>query len=880
MAVRRSSLPIALVAFFAALAIASAFFLAQAYQREIDRGDAIAAMQARAMEGFLTHSLDTLAILARGTGPATDGSVTGGDLLRSIPLVRSLSFVDGDGRIIASTNPRNLGVDVDFAGFYPPGQPAGATLIGPPWIGRDFSSGEPAHPDIGFAGNDLGFVPILFAGPDGGRRALIALNTDYFLTHFVQNVTPGDGHIEVVRYDALMLFSSDAADRAGTIAADVARALRFRTGDFGQLEDDGGRWISHLQASPGQPIAVVARYDRGAALAGWRRTAMTLTATLVASAMIIAGLAFVFMRRHSVIEAQQRTLEHLERVNAASVFSNAREGILIADARGIVTDVNDSFTRLTGVAREEALGRQISHLAVLRPDRGLSRRLLRGLVKRGFWQGEVTYERRGDGECVALARVSTVRDEAGQPQQYVVLFSDITVAKRQARELERAAHYDPLTALPNRSLMSKRLDEAMASAAGAGGPAIAVVFIDIDGFKEINDRYGHAAGDSLLVLMASRLRSALRSHDVLGRIGGDEFVAILGGIADAKDCVGVLQRMLNAAGQPTSIGGEEQRVSASIGVTFYPQAEAVDADQLIRQADQAMYQAKVGGKSRYHVFDAELDRTMREYHAGLERLREALDAREFVLHFQPLVDIGSGRVIELEALIRWQHPEKGLTPPSGFIPLVEGSPFAVDLGEWVIGEALAQLEGWLDAGLDVSVAVNTSGVHLQRADFLDRLEQMFAEVRPEARSRLVIEIPEAAVFSDLDAVARTVVAGHGRGIRFYLDDFGTGYSSLAYLKRLPVDAIKIDRTFVNDMQDRVEAVAVLDAILQIADRLGMETVAEGVETAEQWAALSRLGCDRAQGYFIARPMAAGKVLDWCLGRNAAAAESAVVREVW
>lgn len=848
---RRSSLPLALTAFFLALGIASSVFLLRFYHDALGRGEAFAEMQARSMEGFLAHSLDTLAIVADSLAPAADGTVSGSDLLRAMPLIRSLSFVDADGRILASTAARNIGVRVELGDFYPPGLPTGMMLIGHPWQGRDFFSGSPSDPET--AGDGLGFVPVLRV--TNGRQILVALNTDYFLSHFVQNLPAEKGHVDVIRYDGLLLFSSAAGARpGGSTGTGAAR-------DDQPLDIHGTGWISHRQTASMQPLIVIASYDRAQALADWRRTALVLTVVIAASALFSIALAIVFLRRRGQIEAQQRALEHLERVNAACVFTNAREGIIICDADGSITDVNDSFVRLTGIDREAALGRPLARLQP-RLDGSVSMRRMQLRLRRyGYWQGEIAFERRDGGECVALATVSVVADEAGRRRQYVTLFSDITTAKRQAQLLERAAHYDSLTSLPNRAMISRRLNAAMASA--TGDAAIAVAFIDIDGFKAINDQLGHAAGDSLLVVMATRLRAALRAEDSLGRIGGDEFVAILSGIGDASDGIALMQRMLDAARMPATISGEEMHVSASIGVTFYPQEQATDADQLMRQADLAMYQAKLGGKGRYHVFDADLDRTTREYHAGLERLRTALANREFVLFFQPLINIATGEITEMEALIRWQHPDGGLLAPAGFIPLIEGSPLAVDVGEWVIEEALGHLEGWLAEGLDLMVDVNTSGIHLQRHDFLDRLKRILARFSPEARQRLGIEIPEAVVFSDLDTVSATVRDGRRIGLRFLLDDFGTGYSSLAYLKRLPVDALKIDRTFIRDMQESVETTAVLKAILRIASELGIETVAEGVETVEQWASLERLGCDKAQGYLITPPMPANEVAAWC-----------------
>jgi len=324
----------------------------------------------------------------------------------------------------------------------------------------------------------------------------------------------------------------------------------------------------------------------------------------------------------------------------------------------------------------------------------------------------------------------------------------------------------------------------------------------------------------------------------------------------------MLCRLLAAAANTVTIGDLVVQVSASLGVTFYPQAEEIDADQLLRQADQAMYQAKQAGKSRYHIFDAEQDRNVRGHHESLEHVRHALGAGEFVLYYQPKVNMRSGTVIGVEALIRWQHPERGLLPPAVFLPVIEDHPLAIDVGEWVIDSALTQMERWHERGLDLPVSVNVGARQLQQAGFAMRLAELLADHPTIRPGDLELEVLETSALEDLNRVAEIIEECTALGVRFSLDDFGTGYSSLTYLKRLSVSQIKIDKSFVRDMRDDPDDLAILEGILGLATAFHRQAIAEGVETIEHGTMLLQLGCERAQGYGIARPMPADEIQDW------------------
>lgn len=546
---------------------------------------------------------------------------------------------------------------------------------------------------------------------------------------------------------------------------------------------------------------------------------------------------------------------------AASVFTHAREGIMITTASGEIIDVNDTFTRITGYRRDEVLGQNPRLFASSQHSPEFYADLWHNLVTKDHWSGEI-WNRRKNGEIYAeMKTISAVRDTQGNTGHYVALFSDITTIKEHEKHLEHIAHYDTLTTLPNRVLLADRLQHGMSLAKRHEKP-LAVVYLDLDGFKAINDSYGHDAGDQLLMAVSACMKQTLREGDTLARLGGDEFVAVLLDLPDAAARVPLFTRLLTAAAQPVHIGDIVLQVSASLGVTVYPQAEDVDADQLLRQADQAMYQAKLAGKNRYHIFDAEHDRSVRGHNEDLERIRSALAAREFVLYYQPKVNMRLGTVIGAEALIRWQHPEKGLLPPAQFLPVIENHPLAVELGAWVIDSALDQMALWRAAGLIIPVSVNVSASQLQQADFPACLRTSLVAHPDVEPGQLELEVLETSALEDLTRVSQIMQACRELGVSFAMDDFGTGYSSLTYLKRLPVALLKIDQSFVCNMLDDPDDLAILEGVIGLAATFHRQVIAEGVETVEHGEMLLQLGCELAQGYGIARPMPARELPGW------------------
>jgi len=547
---------------------------------------------------------------------------------------------------------------------------------------------------------------------------------------------------------------------------------------------------------------------------------------------------------------------------AASVFEHANDAIVITDARGTIIDVNAALCRITGYSREELLGQNPRFWSSGRHDAAFYRQMWLALREQGLWRGE-TWNRRKSGEVYpSLLTISPVRDAHGQLQGYAGISTDLSTLRERERQVERLSQYDALTGLPNRSLLADRLQIAMGQAT-QHQHQLAVVYLDLDGFKAYNDHYGHEAGDQLLIELGHGLQSALRPGDTLARLGGDEFVAVLPDLCSALDCLPVLEALLAAAASPSgALPAHDLRLSASIGVSFYPQADPVDADQLLRQADQAMFQAKQSGKNRYHFFDTEGDRGVRSRHAEIERIALGLKNHEFVLFYQPKVQMHSGIVIGAEALIRWQHPQLGLLAPGAFLPALEQQALMVDLGDWVLEQALQQLAEWSGAGLHLPVSVNVDAMQLAQPDFVPKLRAALARHPELPPDQLELEVLETSALGDLGSVSALLHQCRELGVLTSLDDFGTGYSSLTYLKHLPTQVLKIDQSFVRSMLDDPSDIAILQGVLSLARALGRLVIAEGVETSAHAQMLLRLGCLHGQGYAIARPMPAAQIPNW------------------
>ncbi len=563
----------------------------------------------------------------------------------------------------------------------------------------------------------------------------------------------------------------------------------------------------------------------------------------------------------SLIDITQRKQDEDSLRLAASVFSTSQEGILISDTHNRIIDINPAFTELTGYTREEALGKNPSFLSAGRQDKRFYAEMWQSINATGEWQGELWNMRKSGEVYPEWLSIIAVRDEQGQLQRYVGAFSDISIIKQHEADLERIAHYDMLTSIPNRRLLGNQLEKAIAHSR-RNGKNLAVCYLDLDGFKPINDEFGHEGGDRMLVEIARRLEAMSRGEDTVARLGGDEFVLLWSDIGSKGDCVKALERILNKVAEPMLLEGQLVSVSASIGVTLYPD-DSVDADSLLRHADHAMYTAKQLGKNRYQIFDARLERQISAQVELMEKIGSGLERGQFELYYQPKVDYRTGKAVGAEALLRWNDPVLGLVGPKEFISLIENDSMAFRMGRWVMEQAVRQARIWHEQGITLPISINVFPRHLKHSTFVDDLRSAIASNWPQMPGDLLmIEIVETNDLEELEPIEQVIRQCLAMDISFSLDDFGTGYSSLVYLRRLSIQELKIDQSFVRDMLDDPEDEAIVVSVIRLGQAFGLQVVAEGVETVGQAQHLVDLGCHIVQGYGLGRPMPAHTLEKW------------------
>ena len=586
---------------------------------------------------------------------------------------------------------------------------------------------------------------------------------------------------------------------------------------------------------------------------------ITVSPIFDAQARIIATLTVA-------ADITQRKLNEAGLRLSAKVFENTQEGIVITDLDGRIQDVNPAFSRITGYSRDEVLGQNSVLLRSDLQSNEFYRQLWQSIQSSGYWQGEMWHRNKQGDLYAQWLSISCIHDDSDQCEHYLAVFTDITKIKQHEMQLEKIAHYDALTAIPNRILLVDRMEQAIAYCKREQ-ELLAVCYLDLDGFKPVNDELGHEAGDSVLIECARRITGGIREIDTVARLGGDEFVILLQGIDHVRECSATLDRLLAAIAAPVNIGDRVCEVSASIGVTLYPLDSEVP-DVLLRHADQAMYIAKQSGKSRYHFYDAEQDDRLMRFNETLRQIQKALTAQEFELFYQPKVDLQSHCVTGAEALIRWRHPERGLLSPSEFLPFVQQSELEIGIGDWVIDQALAQLDAWRQQGLMLDLSINITANHLRSVNFVANLQNKLAAYPDRSNRALQLEILETAALEDFDRICAIITASLELGVSFALDDFGTGYSSLTFLHKLPAETLKIDLTFVRAMLENQRDYAVIQGIIALANSFDREIIAEGVETMTHFKTLADMGCHIAQGYGIARPMPAPDFFHWCIDNAA------------
>ncbi len=531
----------------------------------------------------------------------------------------------------------------------------------------------------------------------------------------------------------------------------------------------------------------------------------------------------------SIIDISERIKTEQDMLLYANVIEGTQEGILITDKNSAIIGVNSAFCKITGYARTELLGQNPRLLKSGRHDRAFYEQMYNCLTEKGHWRGEIWNRRKNGDVYPEWLTMSCLRDNSGNVTNYVATFIDITHIKESEAKLEHLAYYDPLTGLPNRSLLASRLQRALARARRDGARG-AVLFVDLDHFKNVNDSMGHSMGDELLRMAAARLTSRLRETDTLARMGGDEFIVILEQLKEPEQAAAVAQSLIDELGQPfVFYSGQEFYLGASIGISIFPD-DGCDVDLTVRNADAAMYQAKAAGRNTYRFYTGALTRAA-NIRVQLEvALRHALEQDEFVLHYQPLVDMNDLRITGVEALLRWQRPGESLVMPNSFIPVAEEAGLIVPLGASVLRKACRQMRAWLDQGVAMeTMAVNISAHQLRQSEISQTVEDALRQAGLPARY-LELEITETSLVAVGEAVESRLSDLKELGVHISIDDFGTGYSCLSYLKRLPIDKLKVDRSFVCDMAGNNTDLQIVRSIIALAKNLRLEVLAEGIET--------------------------------------------------
>ncbi len=575
------------------------------------------------------------------------------------------------------------------------------------------------------------------------------------------------------------------------------------------------------------------------------------------SALVIYLICVRFVRAHQVQLPQQENRERLRQ--AAAVFDCTREGVLVTDAQGLIVHVNRAFMEITGYQQEDVMGERPSLFKSGRHSSNFYQQMFQTLEDKGEWSGEI-WNRRKSGEIYPQWQtIRVIHDDQGQVSHHVAVFSDISAIKDSEHELAHLAHHDPLTDLPNRLLFTDRAEQALASAQ-VHKRGCALLLMDLDHFKIINDSLGHNVGDQLLKAVGERLKGLFGPGVTLARLGGDEFAVLAESCPQVIQAAAIAQRMLDAMKEPFVFDGNQLFISASVGISLFP-SDALSAQQLLRNADSALFKAKSVGREGYALYTEELTAHAQNRVEIASELRRALEQQELRVYYQPVHNLQDSRLLGVEALVRWQHPERGLVPPGEFIPIAERTGLIADIDAWVMDQACRQMCQWLAEGAPLSfVAVNVSSRLFARRELYEQVAQVLHETGLDP-AFLELEVTESAVMDDPEVALEQLHRLRELGLRLAIDDFGTGYSSLLRLKRLPVQKLKIDQGFVAGLPWDEDDAAIVRVVIALAKSMGMQVQAEGIEQVEQARFLLAQACDMGQGYWFGRPMPATEI-DW------------------
>ena len=565
--------------------------------------------------------------------------------------------------------------------------------------------------------------------------------------------------------------------------------------------------------------------------------------------LVFAFIIFIVLwlrLKNKTLKENQQNLKMFQ-----GIFENTTEAIVICDNQTNILNVNPAFSAITGYTKAEAIGKKTNLFNSGQHEVDFFKTIWESLGKNGYWKGEIYNKKKGGEIYPEYLSITAIKDQYNAVNSYFALFSDITKIKEQQVALQEAKFFDTLTKLPNRKKLIQEVGLLIEK-----NTVFTLIDLDIDNFKKINEKYGYEIGDEFLLAFVKRLEETCSQIDFLSRIGGDEFCIISKSFNQVDEIIIWAEHLLHVSAQSFLVKGENIATSVSMGLSFYPQEETISSEKLIYQANQSMNEAKFAGKNEYKFYDTSVARQKQSLHENLQEIQDALRAKEFIVYYQPKINMSTGKLLGFEALVRWQKPNQDILSPACFLPLIEDHPLMIELGEFVLRDTLDLLVKWHknDEKKDLHISVNLSAYQIMSEDFIQRLQAILSEYPKTILPCLEFEVLETSALEDIQQASRVIDTCKQMGISFSLDDFGTGYSSLTYLKQLDIQTIKIDQSFVREMLNKPENIAILDAIIALSNAFDINLIAEGVETISQGRTLLQLGCVNAQGYFVAKPM--------------------------
>lgn len=705
------------------------------------------------------------------------------------------------------------------------------------------------------------------SNPDGSFKMLLVagIPVDYFEA-FYQSLNVGkETRLLLVHSDGTILTESPVpAQHQVRDIANTPMLSHYLQSMSGSFRVDAGAYdgiprVVGYAGSSDYPLLAVASLSEWDVLASWRQRVEQTVLIGVFTVILLLSLIALLWQQLRELTSRQDDLEDKNEslAMAAQVFETSLHAITILSSDGTILRANKAFSEITGYTHDEVVGRNVAKFESSFIDPEMRATIMQTLFADGSWQGEAHMYRKNGDELTVKQSISMLRDGSGAVRSIVAIFQDITEQKSSERRLHQLAHFDVLTNLPNRRTFTERIQHEI-DLAVRRDTMLAVIFIDIDNFKTINDSLGHATGDLVLQAVANRLRAALRGGDTVARIGGDEFVVLLEGNSKRETFDRVATKLAQSLSTAIDIGGREMFVAASMGISVFPQ-DGADSETLLRNADTAMYRAKMAGRNCWRFFDESMAQHATRRLELETALRRAADRDELALHYQPQRSLHTDEIVGVEALLRWRHPDHGVVAPSEFIPLSEESGLIIALGEWVLQAACTQAaQWWREYKMPLRVAVNIATKQIHHKDFVDLVRRTLAQSGLPPRL-LELEITESSIIENVDETVNKLRQLKDLGVTLAIDDFGTGYSSLSYLKQLPVDRLKIDRSFVKDTPDNIDDCAIVRTVIAMSHNLGLSVIAEGVESERQRDFLRAQHCDEIQGFLLAVPLPASQM---------------------